>query len=70
MEKILIALAMFASVTGVSAQTKKPVQKKAEVKKECSDIKKDCSAKEETDDCCAAPSITKTKTVSPAKKAL
>jgi Ni/Co efflux regulator RcnB len=62
MKKLLVVLAVFASVTVTSAQTK-PAQKK----ESCEIKKEDCAKKGDKPSCCSPGS--KAKTVSTAKKA-
>ncbi len=61
MKKLLIVLAIFASVNAASSQTK-PAQKK-----ESCEMKKECSKKGDKPACCSPTS--KAKAISSAKKA-
>lgn len=63
MRKILIVLAVFASITAASAQTQ-PTQEKT---KECCKAKKDCSKEEETKGSHCSPD-SKSKVLSTVKK--
>ncbi len=62
MKKLLIVLAVFASVSAASAQTK-PAQKK----ESCEIKKEDCAKKGDKPSCCSPSS--KAKAISTAKKA-